>query len=178
MSDREAGRWGSRLDVKPHAFDPVRNPELFEGVLPRRIIAFCIDVVIIMAPVIAATVFIFLLGLLTFGLGWLLFWLLSPATIIWALLYYGYTLGSRSSATIGMRTMDLELRTWYGAPCYFVLGAVHPILFWLSVSALTPFVLLVAFFGERHRLLHDIVLGVVMINSPARAAALAGRAHF
>jgi len=45
---------------------------------------------------------------------------------------------------MGMRVMDLELRTWYGAPTYFVLGAMHAVLFWLSVSFLTPLVLLIA----------------------------------
>jgi uncharacterized RDD family membrane protein YckC len=64
------------------------------------------------------------------------------------------------------------MRTWYGAPAYFVLGAVHAIAFWFSVSFFTPFVLLVAFFNERRRLLHDIVLGTVVINNPVRAAAL------
>jgi len=37
---------------------------------------------------------------------------------------------------------------------------------------LTPFVLLVCFFNERRRLLHDILLGTVVINSPVRAAPL------
>ncbi len=64
------------------------------------------------------------------------------------------------------------MRTWYGAPAYFVLGAVHAIAFWFSISALTPFVLLVCFFNERRRLLHDIVLGTVVINNAERAAAL------
>ena len=45
--------------------------------------------------------------------------------MIWALIYYGATLGGPHSATLGMRVMDLELRTWYGAPGYFVLGACH-----------------------------------------------------
>ena len=42
-----------------------------------------------------------------------------------------------------MRVMDIEMRTWYGAPAYFVLGAVHAVVFWITVSVLTPFVLLV-----------------------------------
>jgi len=33
-------------------------------------------------------------------------------------------LGGPHSATIGMRVMDLELRTWSGAPGYFLLGAM------------------------------------------------------
>ena len=36
---------------------------------------------------------------------------------------------------------------------------------------LTPFILLVGFFNERRRLLHDILVGTVVINNPARAAA-------
>src|SRR5262249_3757542 len=55
---------------------------------------------------------------------------------IWAILYFGFTLGGPASATIGMRTMDLEMRTWYGAPAYFVLGAMHAIAFWFTISSL------------------------------------------
>jgi uncharacterized RDD family membrane protein YckC len=160
----------SSLEIKPHAYDPVAHPEFFEGVLPRRVVAFCIDLLIIAVPIGLAALSILIFGFFTFGLGWLLFWLLSPAAIIWALLYYGLTFGSPASATIGMRVMDLEMRTWYGAPCYFVLGAVHPILFYLSISFLTPLVLLVCFFNARHRLLHDLVLGTVVINNEMRAA--------
>jgi uncharacterized RDD family membrane protein YckC len=71
-----------------------------------------------------------------------------------------------------MRVMALEMRTWYGAPAYFVLGAVHAVAFWFTVSFFTPFVLLVAFFNERGRLLHDIILGTVIINNASRASVL------
>jgi uncharacterized RDD family membrane protein YckC len=80
--------------------------------------------------------------------------------------------GSERSATIGMRVMDLEMRTWYGAPAYFVLGAVHAIAFWITVSALTPLILLVCFFNDRRRLLHDMLVGTVVINNPVRASVL------
>jgi len=160
------------IDIKPHAYDPATQPELFDGVLARRVVAFIVDFIIIAIPVVLAAMFIFAFGIVTLGLGWALYWLLPPAAVIWAVVYFGFTLGSPASATIGMRIMDLEMRTWYGAPAYFVLGAVHAIAFWISVSALTPFILLVAFFNERRRLLHDILLGTVMINNERRAAAL------
>jgi uncharacterized RDD family membrane protein YckC len=166
---------GVSIDLKPHAYDPDRNPELFDGVLACRMLAFVIDVIIIMAPVAVAAVFIFMFGFVTFGLGWALFFPFHAGAVIWALLYYGFTLGGPASATIGMRVMEIEMRTWYGAPCYFVLGAVHAILYWISVSALTPLVLIVALFNGRRRLLHDIVLGTVVINNPKRVAALARR---
>jgi len=62
------------------------------------------------------------------------------------------------------------LRTWYGASGYFVLGAMHAVLFWMSISFLTPFVVLVGLFNGRRRLLHDIVLGTVVINNSVRSA--------
>jgi uncharacterized RDD family membrane protein YckC len=170
------GRIGVVLDVKPHAYDPEANRELFDGILPRRVTAFVIDLIIIGIPLVVLAMFIFMFGLVTFGLGWAAFWLMSPVSVIWALFYYGITLGSPSSATIGMHVMDIEMRTWYGAQAYFVLGAVHAIVYWVSVSLLTPFIVLVGFFNARHRLLHDMLVGAVLINNPKRAAAMRARA--
>ena len=160
------------VEIKPHAYDPAQSSELFDGVLPRRVVAFAVDFVIIAAPIVLAAMVIFAFGIVTLGLGWALYWLLPPGAVIWAICYFGYTLGQPQSATIGMRVMDLEMRTWYGAPAYFVLGAVHAVVFWISVSMLTPFILFVCFFNERRRLLHDMVLGTVVINNAARAAQL------
>jgi len=174
MTD-SGSRIGISFNARPYAYDPVANPELFEGVLARRVVAFVIDLIIIAVPLVIAAMFIFVFGLLTLGLGWVLFWLLSPASVIWALAYFGATLGSPASATIGMRAMDLEMRTWYGAPAYVLLGAVHAIVYWVSVSMLTPFILVVGLFNARRRLLHDMVTGTVIINNPPRAASLRGR---
>lgn len=160
------------IDIKPHAYDPATQPELFEGVLARRVVAFIVDFVIISIPVVLAAMFIFAFGIVTLGLAFALYWLLPSATVIWAIVYFGVTLGGPTSATLGMRVMDLEMRTWYGAPAYFVLGAVHAVAFWFTVSFFTPFVLLVAFFNERGRLLHDIILGTVIINNASRASVL------
>ena len=163
------GAWRNDGGVPPHAFDPWLQPELFRGVLTRRVIAFLIDLIVLSIPVVLAVLFIAVFGIVTLGLGWMLFWLVSPASIIWALLYYGASLGGPHSATLGMRVMDLELRTWYGAPGYFLLGAMHAVLFWISISVLSPLVLLVGLFNGRRRLLHDIVLGTVVINNSVRS---------
>ena len=160
------------VEIKPHAYDTFLNPEFFEGVLARRMIAFVIDLIIITIPIILACIFILLFGIITFGVGLALFFLVIPGSVIWALVYYGATMGSPASATVGMRTVDIEVRTWYGAPCYFVLGAVHAIVLWVTTSALTPLVLLVGLLNERRRLLHDFLLGTVVINNESRAAEL------
>jgi uncharacterized RDD family membrane protein YckC len=162
------GAWRNNGGPQPHAFDPYLHPELFRGVLTRRFFAFLIDLVVLSIPVILACLFIAVFGVVTLGLGWALFWLVSPASIVWALVYFGASLGGPHSATLGMRMMDLEMRTWYGAPGYFVLGAMHAVLFWVSVSFLTPLVVLVGLFNGRRRLLHDILLGTVVINSSVR----------
>jgi uncharacterized RDD family membrane protein YckC len=162
-----AGDTGAR-GFQPHAFDPWAQPELFRGVPTRRVFASLIDLIVLSIPVILAVMFIAVFGVVTLGLGWVLFWLVSPATVIWAVIYYGASLGGPHSATLGMRVMDLELRTWYGAPGYFVLGAMHAVLFWVSISFLSPLVVLVGLFNARHRLLHDVVLGTVIINNSVR----------
>jgi uncharacterized RDD family membrane protein YckC len=157
---------------QPHVFDPIAQPELFEGVRTRRAIAFVIDVLIIGVPLAFLSIFIFVFGLVTLGLGWFLFALMGPLAVIWALLYYGLTFGSAASATIGMRMVDLEMRTWSGGPVYFLLGAVHAVAYWLTVSFLTPLILLVCLFNGRKRLLHDMLVGTIVVNNPARASAL------
>lgn len=147
------------------AYDPWLQPELFRGVLTKRFFAFLIDLVVLSIPIVLAIIFITLFGIVTLGLGWFLFWLISPLSVIWALIYYGTSLGGPHGATVGMRMMDIEMRTWTGERPYFVLGAVHAVLYWVSVSFLTPLVLLVGLFNGRRQLLHDIVLGTVFINS-------------
>ncbi|MYV83043.1 RDD family protein [Bradyrhizobium japonicum] len=170
MSYSDSGNaWRNDGAVQPHAYDPYLHPELFRGVATRRAFAFLIDMVVISVPVILGYIFIALFGIVTLGIGWALFWLAWPASVVWAIVYYGACIGGPSSATIGMRLMDLELRTWYGAPGYFVLGATHAVLFWVTVSFLTPFVVLVGLFNGRRRLLHDVVLGTVVINNSVRA---------
>jgi uncharacterized RDD family membrane protein YckC len=148
----------ARQDV----FDPVSNPELFSGVRSRRVFAFVIDVVVIALLTFGAGILVFFLGVFTLGLGFLLYGIL-PTMV--ALIYVAFTLGGPQASTLGMRAMGLEMRLWYGAKPYPLLAAVHALLFWFSVSLLTPFVLLVSLFSDRKRLLHDIILGTVVINS-------------
>ena len=172
MAAGDPKRIGVSIEVRPHAYDPAANPELFEGVVARRIVAFLIDFLILSVPVVFVSMFIFVVGIVTFGLGFFLYALLWPGMVIWAIVYYGMTLGSAASATIGMRIMDIEMRTWYGSPAYFVLGAVHAVVFWITVSAITPLVLIVCLFNERRRCLHDFLVGTVIINNAERSAAL------
>ena len=84
-----AGRaWRNDGGVQPHAFDPNLQPELFRGVLVRRIFAFLIDLVVLSVPVILGYLFIAVFGLITLGLGWALNgWLAGPRSSGYR--YYG-----------------------------------------------------------------------------------------
>jgi len=94
----------------------------------------------------------------------------AAASVVWAIVYFGATLGSERSATVGMRVMDLEMRTWYGAPAYFVLGAVHAVAFWFTVSFFTPFVCWWPSSTRRRRLLqrHHARTVIIIIIRAAR----------
>lgn len=143
-------------------FDPLAHPELYAGLRMRRSVAFMMDCVLITVLMFAASLAVLLLGVITFGLAWLLFAILWPAV---ALVYIAFTLGGPNSATPGMRAMGIELRLFHGGKVYPLLAIVHAVLFYASVSFLTPLVLLVAFFSDRKRLLHDMVIGTVMVDS-------------
>lgn len=167
MSDNRntGGAWRNDPYTGARAYDPDADPRLYRGVLTRRFFAFLIDLVVLAIPIVLAVIFIALFGIVTLGLGWLLFWLVSPFSVVWALIYYGASLGGRHGATIGMRMMDIQMRTHTGEPPYFLLGVVHAVLYWVSVSLLTPFIVLVGLFNRRGQLLHDMLLGTVFVNA-------------
>ena len=158
----------TRGDSSPYRFvyDPATQPELFDGILSKRIIAFIIDAIVIVLLMIPAALMVLILGILTLGLAWLLF----PALFaIVALGYVGLTLGGPGSATPGMRIAGVEMRTWSGQRMFQVLAIMHALIFWFSIGILTPFVLLVGLFTYRRQLLHDLLLGVVALNADVLA---------
>lgn len=155
---RYGGRSG-RFD-----YDPDTHPDLFADVLSKRIVAFLVDALIIVALMIPAALVVLVLGFVTLGIGWMLY---PPLFAIVALGYVAFTLGGPASATIGMRIGGLEMRTWNGAPVFALLAVMHALLFWFSMGVLTPLILLVGIFTRRRQLLHDLVLGTVVVNSEA-----------
>ncbi|WP_181701878.1 RDD family protein [Chthonobacter albigriseus] len=141
--------------------DPLTDGRLYDGVRTRRAIGFLLDAVVLAILTLLASVLIFFLGIFTLGLGWLLYPLLWP---VLALIYCAFTMGGPNSATPGMRAMGLEVRQLDGQKLTPVIAAIHSVLFYASVSILTPFVLVVALISDRKRLLHDLVLGTVVVN--------------
>jgi uncharacterized RDD family membrane protein YckC len=145
-------------------FDPSAAPDLFDAILAKRVVAFFIDAFVIVVLMIPAAMITFLMGIITLGLAWLLY----PALFsIVAIAYVGFTLGGPASATLGMRLSGVTLRTWSGQRMFPLLAVMHGLVFWFSVTLLTPFVLLVGLLTRRRQLLHDLLLGVVALNADA-----------
>ncbi|MEM8794198.1 MAG: RDD family protein [Pseudomonadota bacterium] len=142
-------------------FDYPGNQALFEATLSRRALAFIIDFIIVGALISFAIVFLFLAGIPTLTLAWLLI-PVTPAAI--ALLYIAMTLGSERARTIGMGALGLCARMSDGTRPGVIIALFHTLVFYFSVGVLTPFVLLVGFFTKRQRLLHDFLSGMLFVN--------------
>lgn len=155
-------RTGPNFADQPHAYDPVTQSRLFDGVIGKRTVAFILDALIILVLTVVAYVVVALLGVITLGLAWLLFGLVFPAV---GLGYNALTVGGPNSATIGQRMMGLEVRMWFGGKVTPLIAAFHALLFWFSLVIFCP-ILLWAFFDQRKRCLHDILAGVVVLNRP------------
>ncbi len=150
------------IDRTEFALDPAAHPERYEGVRSRRMLAFLLDATAILLLMLVAFVVVTLLGLLTLGLGWFLFPAIWPVV---ALLYEVLTKGGPASATPGMRAVGIELRTLSGERLDYPLALLHSLGFWFSVTVLTPLVLVVGLFTGRKQLLHDFLLGTVVVRS-------------
>jgi uncharacterized RDD family membrane protein YckC len=138
------------------------DARLYEGVLTRRVFAFLLDYMIVALLIIPFAILVALLGILTFGLGWMLFGILAPAV---ALVYVWNTLGGRNQATVGMRMMGIRLERLDGNRVDGMLAVVHSVLFWGLNVVLTPLILLATLFTDRKRTVHDLLLGTVVARS-------------
>lgn len=142
--------------------DPLNRPELFEGIVTRRVLAYLIDVAI----VLGILAFLWLLVAIT------LFMLSSIAGILTPLIplaYHTLLIGGRDSATIGMRLMGIQVRTLDGGHPDYIHAGLLTLLFY-GTMALTGLLLIAALFNDRNRCLHDWLSGtvtVVNIGEPA-----------
>lgn len=134
----------------------------YSGVLSRRVFAFLIDYMIIALLWVPAAVLVFFLGILTLGLGFLLYPILF---FIVAGLYFGISLAGPFQATPGMRAMGIAMVRLDGRKLDFVTAIAHLALFWILNSVLTPLILLAGLFTERSRLVHDLLVGTATIRT-------------
>jgi uncharacterized RDD family membrane protein YckC len=146
-------------EIIVNRLDDVR---LYEGVRTRRIFAFLIDYLIVLLLLIPFAILVLFLGILTLGLGWMLFSVLAPAV---ALTYVWNTLGGPKQATTGMQMMSIRLERLDGGRVDGLLAIVHSVLFWAGNVVLSPLILLATLVLDRKRTVHDLLLGTVVVRS-------------
>lgn len=139
--------------------DPGTSPELFDGVLLRRVVAWFVDCLIVGILLIVASLILAVAGVLTFGVAWLGYFIVVPAVFIF---YYAVTLGSRARATLGMQFMDIVLTPTRTRPLEGWHAILHVIVFWVTLNI--PFVQLIALFTPRRQMLHDLIVGTLMVR--------------
>lgn len=145
-----AGLWGLP--------DPDTQAEFYQDVTLKRLLAWVIDVALIVA-------ICFVIGLLTFGIGFFL----------WGLVYlavgfvYRTTALTNNSATLGMRLTAIELRRHDGQRFDRQTAALHTLGYYLSMSTavLQMISIVMMFTTARGQGLGDMVLGTAAINRAA-----------
>lgn len=156
MSETYTTPTGSTLPLRD-----VDAPRALDGVRTRRVVAFLLDYTAVLLLSIPAAIVVGLLGILTLGLGWILYGVLLPVV---ALVYVGFTLGGSAQSTPGMRLAGIRLRRLDGVAIDPIYAVLHSVLFWASCTVLTPVVLALALFTKRKQMLHDYLLGTVAIR--------------
>lgn len=137
------------------------TPRAYSGVRTRRMLSFVFDYTLVLILSVPAAIVVFLLGIVSFGLAWGLYAVLLPVI---AILYLAFTLGGAKRATPGMRMAGVRIARLDGGRIDPTLAVLHGVLFWAANAVLTPFVLLVGLFTRRKQLLHDLLLGTVIVR--------------
>jgi uncharacterized RDD family membrane protein YckC len=126
-----------------------------DGVRHRRVMAVCVDFLLVCLLVGALSVALFVM---TLGLS---LFFLPPLFPLVAFFYNGLSVSGAGMGTPGMRAFDLAVHmNDTGGRVPFINAAAHGVLFY--VSWLFPPVLLVSLVTPDKRCLHDVFAGVIV----------------
>jgi uncharacterized RDD family membrane protein YckC len=146
------------FDAHPHLPDPETQPEFYESVVTKRLLAWVLD--ISMIACIIVPIFFFTLGLA--------FLIAAPLWLVISFLYRWATLSNRS-ATLGMRVMSIELRSARGQRLDGGTAFIHTLGYFLSSGMFLVQLVSIACMlaSRRGQSLTDLALGTVMLNQRA-----------
>ena len=136
---------------------------LTRGVMSRRVFGWCIDLLLLALILLVLWVVFMLFGLLTLGLGFPLLGALPFVPFCYHVLF----LAGASSATPGQQFMGLVVRRNddFGRPSPLQ-AVISTLVFYLTLAT-SGLLLLVALITDRHRTLHDLVSGLVVVRAEA-----------
>lgn len=133
---------------------------LTEGVMSRRIVAWFVDAVLLGLLILALCLMLLLFGLMTLGLSLPLLGTLPFVPF----LYHVLSLLGAASATPGQRMLGLTVRRDEDlGPPSLLAAVVSTLVFYLTLAT-SGLLLLVALFTTRHRTLHDLLSGLVVVR--------------
>ncbi|MGB0926767.1 MAG: RDD family protein [Pikeienuella sp.] len=137
--------------------NPDTDPQFYDGVPAKRLLAFAIDVVAVWGVAIVISV-------LTLGIGFFLF---APLVFVIDVVYRVITIGNKS-ATPGMRVMGIELRDARGDRLTIGQAALHTALFYVAMAfVIIQLISVLLMAGSRYgRGVHDMPFSTTMINRP------------
>ena len=148
------------IDTALSSTAPALPARTTDSVLSRRVIAWLIDAVFLTVLLAVLHVAVLIVGLLTLGAGWTLWPILPVVPFIYAWAF----LASAQAATPGQRLMGVCVVEHLTNRRPTTLEAlISTALFTISL-AIAP-ILLVALVSRRHRTLHDLVSGLVVIHA-------------
>lgn len=135
--------------------DPTAQPEFYDSIPSKRLVAWLIDSALILVFCLIALV-------LTLGIG---FFFLPALFFTVSFIYRAVTL-ARGSATLGMALMAMEIRRHDGARLDGLTALLHTLGYTVSMAFVVPQIVSVILMlvGERAQGLSDLVLGTVAIN--------------
>ena len=148
--------------MMPGLPDPDRDRQFYEGVQPRRLAAWVVDVALILGVGVPIAL---MFGLLTLGFGFALF----PILVMGVGFLYRTATIAGGSATWGMRLMGIELRRHDGSRLDFPTALLHTTIYTVAFAVVVlQFASIVGMLATRYgQGLPDIVLRTTMINRPA-----------
>jgi uncharacterized RDD family membrane protein YckC len=129
------------------------------GVMLRRVLAWMLDAVLVGLLVLGAWLFCLMFGLLTLGIGWPLFGLLPALPVLYHWLFLASFAATPGQGMMGLtvrRDPDLLRPDPLESLAFTLLFYLTMIcgMFWFAIALFTP----------RHRALHDIVSGLVVVR--------------
>ncbi len=134
-----------------------------DGILMPRLVAYVIDLFIIAVIGLVVWMIVGFLGLITFGIGWLLF---PVVGICSAMAYAAITIGGPRQATIGMRVSNISVDRSDGSPPDGITAAAHCLLFYVATFTvgLLALDIIIGLFRDDGRMGHDLLTGLVFVR--------------
>jgi len=150
------------IDAAPtYGLALMQDQMLTSGVMWRRVVAWLLDICFQAPMYFLLFLMITAFGFLTFGLGWSLF----PGLVAFSFLYNILFIASPISATPGQAIMGLKLRRNNDLSRPTIVEALVFTIGLYVTLMLSGLLVLVAIVTSRHRTLHDMLSGLVVIRA-------------